>query len=81
VSAFAPELDLLSFLLAVFTAVFPVGPAFFDHAFARRVSALRLSGHSGTSPPAIIRPAVDERSVMDGSRHRRQPWWKSRRAA
>jgi hypothetical protein len=34
VAALAPELDLLSFLLAVFTAELPVGSAFFDHAFA-----------------------------------------------
>jgi hypothetical protein len=49
VPALASQLNLLSFLLAVFAAVFSVGPAFFDHAFARRVSALRLFGHRGTS--------------------------------
>jgi hypothetical protein len=49
VPAFASQLNLLSLFLAVFAAVLPVGRAFFDQAFARRMSALRLFGHCRTS--------------------------------
>jgi len=50
VPAFASKLNLLTFFLAVFAAVLPVGPAFLDHAFACRMSAFRLFGHSRTLP-------------------------------
>src|SRR6185436_15861326 len=47
--AFASKLNLLPLLLAVFAAVFPVGRVFFDHAFARGMSAFRLCRHRRTS--------------------------------
>jgi hypothetical protein len=54
-AALAAQLRGLTFLFAVFTAVFPVLAAFLDLAFARRMSAFGSFGHR--EPPAdILRP-------------------------
>jgi len=55
VAAFAPKLDLLPFLFAVFAAELSMGSAFFDHAFARRMRALYGVSH-GAHLADILRP-------------------------